>query len=147
LILPQKEAIGMVRKRILRRDRVRRVPGRFSWVDHRLVRDEHICGRSHQSLALYLLLVTVSDAQGLSFYSDASLQRYLGLSPMLLEQARVGLCEAQLIAYSAPLYQVLSLETSSSTTSQVSSAPASKRGNSELTSVADVLREAIGGVR
>jgi hypothetical protein len=100
----------MVSKRILCPDRLRRIPQQFSWVDHSLVRNKHICGLSPESLGLYLFLVTVSDADGLSFYSDAAIQRYLSLEEQRLVQARLELCTAGLIAYSRPLYQVLSLE-------------------------------------
>ena len=65
----------MIVKRVLCRHRLRRVPSQFSWVDHRLVRDRHICDRSAQALALYLFLVTVGDADGLSYYSDGSIGR------------------------------------------------------------------------
>ena len=58
-------------KRVLCPERLRRVPPQFSWIDHRLVRDRHIAGRSAEALALYLFLVTVADGQGLSYYSDA----------------------------------------------------------------------------
>ena len=51
-------------------ERIRTPPKQFSWVDHRLVRDHYIDRCSHQSAALYLFLVTVADAQGLSYYSD-----------------------------------------------------------------------------
>ena len=39
--------------------RQRRIPPQFSWVDHRLVREGHVQGRSAPALALYLFLVTV----------------------------------------------------------------------------------------
>ena len=100
----------MVVKRILFPDRLRRIPRQFSWVDHRLVRDKHICGLSLESLGLYLFLVTVSDADGLSYYSDAALQRYLSMAVPMVTHARRELCAAGLIAYSCPLYQVLSLD-------------------------------------
>jgi len=58
---------------------------------------------------LYLFLVTVADAQGLSYYSDPALGRYLRLDPTRLAQARAQLQAADLIAYQKPLYQVLSL--------------------------------------
>ena len=48
-------------KRVLRPQRLRRVPPQFSWVDHRLVRHRHIARCSHPALALYLLLVAVCD--------------------------------------------------------------------------------------
>ena len=49
---------------------LRRVPRQFSWVDQRLVRDHYIDQLSPQACALYLFLVTVADAQGLSYYAD-----------------------------------------------------------------------------
>jgi len=89
--------------------RRRRIPPQFSWVDHRLIRDGHIKGRSVEALALYLFLVTVSDADGLSWYSEAALCRMLSWTPPQLRQARRELCEADLLAYRKPLYQVLDL--------------------------------------
>ena len=67
-----------------------------------------------QALALYLLLVTVADAQGLSYYSDKTAARLLSLNEAQLREARRSLLAAGLIAYESPLYQVLSLEPTSS---------------------------------
>jgi hypothetical protein len=89
--------------------RRRRIPPRFSWVDHRLVRDGHVQGRSAPALALYLFLVTVADADGLSWYSEAALCRHLSWSGLQLHGARTELERAALIAYRKPLYQVLDL--------------------------------------
>jgi hypothetical protein len=97
-------------KRVLCPQRLRRVPDQFSWIDHRLVRDKHIAGRSADSLALYLFLVTVADGQGLSYYSDPSICRLLPLDSSGLARARGELVSARLIAYSKPLYQVLALD-------------------------------------
>jgi hypothetical protein len=99
-----------MQKRLLVPSRVRRVPRQFSWVDQRLVRDHHIAHCDPEALALYLFLVTVADARGLSFYADASIGRMLSLPAQRLEQAREALVGAGLIAYEAPLYQVLGLE-------------------------------------
>lgn len=101
----------MKTKHLLCPPRLRRVPHQFSWIDQRLVREGHIarCGGA-QALALYLLLVTVADSQGLSYYSDKTAARLLSLSQSELQQARNNLLAAGLIAYQAPLYQVLSLE-------------------------------------
>jgi hypothetical protein len=57
-----------------------------------------------------LLLVTVADAQGLSYYSDPKVARLLSLSAAEVRHARAQLLQAGLIAYEPPLYQVLSLE-------------------------------------
>jgi len=100
-------------KRVLCQERLRQVPPQFSWIDHRLVRDRHICRCSHPALALYLFLVTVADGQGLSYYSEASLCRMLKLDPVGLAGARQELISARLIAYQSPLYQVLALDAGS----------------------------------
>jgi hypothetical protein len=100
----------MIQKRLLRPERVRQVPPSFNWVDHRLVRDHYLERCDCAALALYLFLVVVSDAQGLSYYSDASLCRRLKLDPLQLSAARAVLEKADLIAYHKPLYQVLSLD-------------------------------------
>jgi len=100
----------MIEKRILCQERVRRVPPHFSWVDHRLVRDHHLRRADAKAWALYLVLVTVGDEHGLSYYSDAALGRLLSLSADELRGARGQLVAAALIAHEAPLYQVLALE-------------------------------------
>lgn len=137
----------MVPKRILCPDRLRRVPKKFSWVDHRLVRDKRICGLSHQASALYLFLVTVSDADGLSYYSDNTINRYLRLDAIATAMARAELCSAGLIAFHRPLYQVLSLD---STETYLSAAPCEQlserpRRKSEPDSLLQILQQVIGG--
>jgi|SRR5882757_5652405 hypothetical protein len=100
----------MPAKRLLRPDRLRQVPAQFSWIDQRLVRDGHIGRCNAHALALYLMLVTVADSQGLSYYGDTSTGRLLSLSQEQLERARAELITVGLIAYQRPLYQVLSLQ-------------------------------------
>lgn len=100
----------MITKRPIRPDRLRQVPPSFSWLDHRLVRNNYLQGCDHSALALYLFLVTVGDAQGLSYYSDGSIGRYLNMTAQELAAARAQLQKADLIAYRKPLYQVLALE-------------------------------------
>jgi len=99
-----------IKKRILCAERLREVPPQFSWVDQRLVRQRYVQRCDHAAWALYLVLVTVADAEGLSYYSDASLERMLGLDPDGLKAARAQLCQQDLVAYQKPLYQVLALE-------------------------------------
>ena len=100
----------MTIKRVLVRERVRRIPAQFSWLDHRLVRDRHSGRCDAPECALYLFLVTVGDAQGLSYYSEASIARRLSMDPVRLGQARADLVRLGLIAYESPLYQVLALD-------------------------------------
>lgn len=99
----------MIEKRVVCRERVREVPEQFSWVDQRLVRHDHIRRCDCRGLALYLLLVTVGDAQGVSYYADATAARLLSLSVAEVQEARRQLVAVGLIAYERPLYQVLAL--------------------------------------
>ena len=88
---------------------LRQVPKQFSWVDQRLVREHYIDRLSHPACALYLFLLTVADAQGLSYYAEPTLCRRLSLSQATLRQARQELITCHLLAYRRPLYQVLAL--------------------------------------
>jgi hypothetical protein len=99
-----------IKKRVLCPERLRKVPAQFSWVDHRLVRQRYIQRCDHAALALYLVLVSVADAEGLSYYSDESLERMLRLDHAALSAARWQLCQLGLVVYQKPLYQVLALE-------------------------------------
>jgi hypothetical protein len=97
-------------KRPLSLARLRTVPQQFSWVDQRLVRERYIDQLSHQACALYLFLLTVADAQGLSYYADPSLCQRLSMTSTELHQARQALITQDLVAYQRPLYQVLALD-------------------------------------
>ena len=98
-------------KHPISRTQLRRVPRQFSWVDQRLVRERYIDRLTPEACALYLFLVTVADAQGLSYYADRSIGHRLSLSASLLHQARQLLITQGLVAYRHPLYQVLALGT------------------------------------
>jgi hypothetical protein len=97
-------------KRPLSLARLRKVPKQFSWVDQRLVRERYIDQLSPQACALYLFLVTVADAQGLSYYADPSLCQRLSLTSAELHHARQALITQGLVAYQRPLSQVLALD-------------------------------------
>jgi hypothetical protein len=98
-----------MQKHILDPQRLRRVPPQFSWVDHRLVRDNHLGRASANAWGLYLVLVTVGDEHGLSYYSERTLARLLSANEETIGRWRRELLGAGLIAYEAPLYQVLGL--------------------------------------
>ena len=74
----------------------------------------------------------------MSYYSDASLARVLKLDPPGLSAARRQLIDADLIAYQKPFYQVLDLVEAST----VSTTPSP---GGQMRSVADILRQALGG--
>jgi hypothetical protein len=121
-----------MKKRVLNPERLRKVPPQFSWIDHRLVQENYFVRCDHSAWALYLFLTSVADAQGLSYYSDASLLRRLNLDLLGLSASRRQLIQAGLIAYEKPLYQVLSLE------------PAGAPRSGPI-SVGELLRQAMGG--
>lgn len=121
--------------------RRRRVPPQFSWVDHRLVRDGHLQGRSASALALYLFLVTVADADGLSWYSEEALCRELSCEPPQLHRDRSELQQAALIAYRKPLYQVLDLAPAPEPVTRA------VRQGGEAVAAGDILKSILGGAR
>jgi hypothetical protein len=124
-------------KVLLRPERLRQVPSRFSWCDQRLFRSDLCSGCGSDALALYLFLLTVADSRGLSFYSDPSIQRVLRLDPLRLTTAREQLLAADLVAYTKPHYQLLSLPEPSKPK------PSSARLG-EAASIGDILRRAMG---
>jgi hypothetical protein len=130
----------MKEKRIPRPERLRRPPPQFSWVDHRLVRENRLGGCTCEALALYLFLATVADAEGLSYYGEASIRRHLGMDAGQLRTARACLVGKDLIAYEAPFYQVLSLDAPAA----VATGSAPERSGRAL-SLAELLAELGGG--
>ena len=130
----------MINKHLLRPQRLRHIPPSFSWVDHRLVRHEYLARADHSAWTLYLFLVTVADAQGLSFYSDAAVCRRLIMDPVTLSAARGQLVQADLIAYRKPLYQILSLPEDPKSSPELAAPRAG-----EAKSVAAILRRALEG--
>lgn len=127
----------MMQKKILRPDRLRQVPAQFSWIDQRLVRENFLRHGQPTAWALYLVLVTVADAQGLSYYSEATLSRLLKVEPLQLARARQQLIAGDLVAYQKPLYQVLALPPAATPL------PAARAGQS--LSVGEILRRAVEG--
>ena len=112
-------------KQLLRPERLRQVPEQFSWIDQALVQRHLIDRCDARAAALYLFLVTVADAQGLSYYGGPTLAQRLHLSTEELGAARQQLIDLDLIAYRAPLYQVLALPGTTVAPRATSSAPAS----------------------
>jgi hypothetical protein len=123
----------MVQKHPICPDRIRKIPKQFSWLDHRLVRDHHIDRCSHQAAALYLFLVTVADARGLSYYSDRTISQRLDMEENSLAQARRQLMRIGLIAYQKPLYQVLALDAHRQ--------PTHKRAAGQLQSLGQIFKQ------
>jgi hypothetical protein len=130
----------MITKYPLRPQRLRHIPPSFSWVDHRLVRQDYLPRADHSAWTLYLFLVTVADVQGLSYYSDSAIGRQLKMDAVSLSTARQQLVHADLLAYRKPLYQVLALPDDP----QATAAPSAPRSG-QVQSVAEVLRRVVEG--
>lgn len=132
-----------MKKKIIDPSRIRRVPAQFSWVDHRLIRHRLLAGCSSRAWALYLLLTTVADAEGISYYSNASLCGHLTVTSAQLESARRELVTAKLIAWEAPFYQVLDLEEHQNQPASAESRTAKRAG--ETRDLAAVLSDILKG--
>lgn len=98
-----------IKKQILIADRVRRPPREgFSWIDRRFLR-EYAPKLTGDAILLYFFLAAVSDKHGLSFYSDNSIAVRLRMREEHVVAARENLLTHDLVAFRAPLTQVLSL--------------------------------------
>ena len=99
----------MIKKRVLRAERIRRIERGFSFIPHRFVTDGFLSALDQKELLLYFFLVLVSDRQGLSFYSYDAICSLLQLSVEDYIRARDALMEKDLIAFDGTLFQVLDL--------------------------------------
>lgn len=101
-----------------RPDRVRRIRGSFSWIDHRFIRDGHLGKLTRDEIALYAFLVLVGNRDGVSFYRMEKICQLLASMDWgEFQKARDRLIALGLIAFrpfsrNEPngFYQVLSLD-------------------------------------
>lgn len=93
-----------------RPDRVRSIQGSFGWIDHRFFRQGFDQGLTRTEKLLYLVLVAISNRDGVSFYSDERLGELLDIRHRHeLTGARDELVARDLIAFKEGVYQVLDL--------------------------------------
>jgi hypothetical protein len=129
---------SMIKKRVLRTERIRRIESGFSFIPHRFVTDGFLSALDQKELLLYFFLVLVSDRQGLSFYSYDAICSLLQLSVEDYIQARDGLIEKDLIAFDGTLFQVLDLPANPP-------APTSREGGQHQHEVRRIIRQALQG--
>ena len=103
-------------------------------------------GRSESALSLYLFLVVVADADGLSWYSETAICRHLPCGATELQGARTELQKAGLIAYRKPLYQVLDL-TPVPMQPPTCAPRTSLRRDGEPVAIGTILQHMLGGAR
>lgn len=113
----------MIQKKVLNPQRVRRICGSYSFIEHRFIRDGFLSSLSHYELLLYVFLVLVGDREGLSYYSHDKICEVLKIDLNNYLGARDGLMGKDLIGFDDIIFQVFSLP----------SKPLSERGVREET--------------
>ena len=146
---------AMKSKVLINARKKRKIPKHFSWVDHRLIRENYLQQCSTDALALYLFLITAGDHEGLSYYGEKSIKKYLNFnSSSNVASCRKELTKAGLIVYLKGLYQVLGLESDDISTccfrkavNHSMTAECSNSSDSTGTeSVGDVIDKICGGI-
>ena len=99
----------MIKKRILDKDRVRRINGGFSFIPHRFLTDGFLAALDQKEILLYFFLVLASDRNGISFYSYDTICTFLKITADAYIEARDSLIKKDLIAFDGSLFQVLDL--------------------------------------
>lgn len=91
------------------KDRIRRISGTFSWIDHRFVARKWIDLLDAAEIYLYFWLIAVGDRNGVSFYSNEKTAALLKTPVATIQKARDGLIRKRFIAYRNGIAQVLAL--------------------------------------
>jgi len=94
---------------VIIKTRIRKIPGSFSWIDHRFVNDGFIGTLTQGAILFYFFLTAVGDRNGLSYWGEEKLCNLLKMGMTELLSARSELVNKDLIAFRAPVYQILSL--------------------------------------
>jgi hypothetical protein len=94
---------------VIIKTRIRKIPKSFTWIDHRFVNNGFIETLTQQATLFYFFLTAVGDRNGLSYWGEEKLCKLLKMGMTELLAARSELENKDLIAYRAPIYQVLSL--------------------------------------
>ncbi len=98
-----------MQKKLISVKRKRKIPARFSWLDHRLIKHHAFQQSSPGAMKLYCFLVTVGDADGISYYGISSLSVAVKMELSDIVKYRKELELLDLVAYEKPFYQVLDL--------------------------------------
>ena len=127
----------MIVKHPIYPDRVRKITGSFSWLDHRLIGDGFLAAMSPDEMLLYFFLVLVGDRYGLSFYGYDNICRILHFDVERFIRAQHQLIRKSMIACGNGIYQVLQLPKKSIRTPRPS-AETERMG--ESLSMADIFK-------
>jgi len=95
----------------------------FGWIDHRFLANAFLSQLSADALRLYVFLVLVANAAGVSWYSYDRICARLQIDVERYVVARNELLRQSLIAYENGVFQVLSLPARAPQHETVSSSP------------------------
>lgn len=90
-------------------NRIRRITGSFSWMDHRLISGGFLAAMSQAEILLYFFLVLVGDKNGVSFYSYDKICALVKMDVDSFIRARNQLIDKSLLASDNGRFQVLQL--------------------------------------
>ena len=88
----------MIRKKVIDKQRIRKIDGGFAFIPHRFLTDGFVSGLNPDELLLYLFLVLAADRYGLSFYSYDKICTLLEMGLDQYIEARCTLIKQDLIA-------------------------------------------------
>ena len=99
----------MISRKPINQNRIRRITGSFSWIDHRLLSDGFLSVMTGEEILLYFFLTLVGDKNGVSFYSYDKICHFLKMDVDRFVWARDQLIDKSLIACENGRFQVLQL--------------------------------------
>lgn len=99
----------MISKEPIIYDRIRKISGSFSWIDHRILSNGFLNAMSHNEILLYFFLILVGDKNGMSFYGYDKICNLLKIEADDYTQARNLLIKRSLVAFDKGRFQVLAL--------------------------------------
>jgi len=98
-----------INRRPIRPDRIRRIERGFAAIENRFLHGGFFASLGQVERSLYFFLVLAADRNGVSFYGYDKICAALAVTPEQYVHARDRLLEADLIAFEAGRFQVLSL--------------------------------------
>jgi hypothetical protein len=138
----KRQGFGMIQKKIINPQRVRRIDGGFSFIPHRFLTGGFLASLGQKELLLYLFLILAADRYGLSFYSYDRICSLLQLSADEYVAARDSLINKDLIGFDGSLFQVLQLPSNPLPTTRV---PRRATKQTPLP-IAQVIQQSLKGV-
>jgi hypothetical protein len=101
----------MISKEPVNYERIRKISGSFSWIDHRILTQGFLKAMSLYEILLYFFLILVGDKNGISFYHYDKICSLLKIEADDYLQARNLLIKRSLVAFDQGRFQVLELPT------------------------------------